>query len=182
MRRPTFFALSLLLLFPPAVLAQTPSTDSQTLQALLAEVRQLRQDLRTSALAAQRAQILIYRVQAQETIVRRAQERVDDNRLKLAQTHFDQKRLGEQIKESEDQLGRSETSPVQHKELEDVLAQLRARLEQQTNVEQETQPKLIEAEELFRIEQAKLGKMQDELDRLDKALENASQSSGSKPQ
>src|SRR5437868_4201738 len=59
---------------------QSGSTDSQTLQALLAEVRQLHHDLQTTTLAAQRAQILLYRLQAQQSVVRRMQERVDDPR------------------------------------------------------------------------------------------------------
>src|SRR5437660_9709664 len=41
------------------------TTDSPTLQALLAEVRQLRKDLQTTA-AGQTAQILLYRLQTQE--------------------------------------------------------------------------------------------------------------------
>lgn len=80
-----------LLLIAAAARSQTAS-DSQTLQALLAEVRQLRHDLRTTTVAAQRAQILIYRVQAQESIVRRLQERVDDTRSKLAQVQSEQKK------------------------------------------------------------------------------------------
>jgi hypothetical protein len=77
MHRPLLLIPSLLLISMPAF-GQSGSSDSQTLQALLAEVRQLRHDLQTTTIGAQRAQILIYRVQAQESIVRRMQERVDD--------------------------------------------------------------------------------------------------------
>jgi len=179
-RPSTFFALPLLLV-PAAALGQTTTTDSQTLQSLLAEVRQLRQDLRTATLAAQRAQILIYRVQAQEAVVRHAQDRIDENRSKLGQIRFEQKRLATQIKEFEDQLGRSETSQTDRKEIEQALPQLRTSLERHASSEQETQPKLMEAEEQLRIEQAKLGRLQDELDRLDKALEDSSRQAA-KPQ
>ena len=51
----------------------------------------------------------------------------------------------------------------------------------QASSEQETQPRLMEAEEQLRIEQAKLGRLQDELERLDKALEDSSRQ-GSKQQ
>src|SRR5690348_14040604 len=83
MPRPLLVIPSLLLTSMPAF-SQSSSSDSPTLLALLAEVRQLRHDLQTTTIAAQRAQILIYRVTAQESVVRRMQERVDDTRSRLA--------------------------------------------------------------------------------------------------
>ncbi len=82
MHRPLLLILSLVLISVP-VFGQSALTDSQTLQALLSEVRQLRQDLRTITIASQRAQVLLYRLQAQVSVVRRMQERVDDTRSKL---------------------------------------------------------------------------------------------------
>jgi hypothetical protein len=70
----------ILLSISASAFAQTNPTDSDTFKALLTEVRLLRHDLQTTAVAAQRAQILIYRVQAQESVVRRMQERADDAR------------------------------------------------------------------------------------------------------
>jgi hypothetical protein len=60
-----------MLLFSATCFAQTTTNDSQTLQALLSEVRQMRQDLRTTTIAAQRSQILIYRLHGQEARVAR---------------------------------------------------------------------------------------------------------------
>jgi hypothetical protein len=57
MRRPFLFVLGLLLASTVSV-GQTASADSQTLQALLAEVRQLRKDLRTTTVASQTVPIL----------------------------------------------------------------------------------------------------------------------------
>jgi hypothetical protein len=54
-----------------------------------------------------------------------------------------------------------------------VLARLKVALEQRTNAEQETQTRLTDSEEQLRIEQAKLGRLQDELDRLDKTLQDS---------
>src|SRR5260370_41897614 len=108
MHRSCLLILGLSLIAAP-VLGQSSSTDSQTLQALLAEVRQLRHDLQTTTLAAQRAQILIFRVQAQESIVRRTQERVDDTRSKLAQTRSEQKNRAATIKQIEEKRSRTET-------------------------------------------------------------------------
>ena len=174
MLRPTFLALALLV-FSPAALSQSTSTDSRTLQALLAEVRQLRHDLQTVTAAAQRAQILIYRVQAQETVVRRAQERVEETRSKLNHIQSEKRRLAAQLKQTEDLQSHPGTAQYEGKSLEDALAQLRARLEMEESDEQETQTRLTEAEDQLRVEQAKLDQLQDDLDRLDKALENSGQ-------
>src|SRR5450432_1558504 len=64
-RRSLLLALGYLL-SSTACLGQSAPGDSQTLQALLSEVRQLRVELRTTTIAAQRSQILIFRLQAQE--------------------------------------------------------------------------------------------------------------------
>ena len=177
MLRPTFLALSFLL-FSPAAPGQSTSTDSHTLQALLAEVRQLRHDLQTVTAAAQRAQILIYRVQAQETLVRRVQERVEETRSRLDQIQSEKRRHAAELKQMEDVQSRPETPQLDRKPLEDALAQLKARLEVEERDEQETQARLTESEDQLRVEQAKLDQLQDDLDRLDKALENSSRQAG----
>jgi hypothetical protein len=56
--------------------SQTAPTDSQTLQALLTEVRRLRHDLRSTNAMAQRAQIALYRLQRQDEAVVRANRRL----------------------------------------------------------------------------------------------------------
>jgi len=169
MKRLSFLPLALLLV--STAFAQTNPADSDTLKALLTEVRQLRQDLRTTTVAAQRAQILVYRTQAQESVVRRLQERVDDARSKLAQIQSELKRLTQAIKRDEDLLDHTD-NPATRKDLEQEIIQIKARQEMQASVEQETQAKVIESEEQLRLEQAKLGGLQDQLDRLEKLLES----------
>ena len=171
MTRLSFLPATLLLV--STTFAQTNPTDSDTLKALLTEVRQLRQDLRTTAAAAQRAQILVYRAQAQESVVRRMQERVDDTRSKLAQIQSEQRNRATSIKQIDEKKSRSETPAAEQKELENVLPQIKARFDADANKEQETQAKLIESEEQLRLEQAKLGGLQDQLDRLEKQLEES---------
>jgi len=149
--------LSLTLLCSTAAFAQTDSNDSDTLKSLLSEVRLLRHDLQTTTVAAQRAQILVYRAQAQESVVRRMQERVDDTRSRLAQIQSEQRNRATTIKQIEEKKGRSETTATEQKELEGMLAQIKARFDADATKEQETQAKLIESEEQLRLEQAKLG-------------------------
>ena len=167
-RFPTLILVLLLISTP--VVSQT-GPDSKTLQALLEEVRQLRRDLRSTAVAAQRAQILIYRVQAQESVVRRVQERVDDARSRLAQVRFEQNNRAATIKQLEEKKSRSETPETEQKDLEDTLAQIKARFDADANKEGEIQATITDAEDQLRLEQAKLGTLQEQLDRLDKLLE-----------
>jgi chromosome segregation ATPase len=164
--------LLLTLLFSTAAFAQSNSNDPDTLKSLLSEVRLLRHDLQTTTVAAQRAQILVYRAQAQESVVRRTQERIDDTRSKLAQIQTEQRNRASTIKQIEDKRSQSETTTAEQKEIEQMLAQLKARFDADSNKEQETQAKLIESEEQLRLEQAKLAGLQDELDRLEKLLES----------
>jgi hypothetical protein len=73
MFRMSFLPLVFLVVSTPA-LGQTnskDSKDSQTLQALLMEVRQLRQDLEATALVTHKLQILLYRLQIQNATVAR---------------------------------------------------------------------------------------------------------------
>ena len=160
-----------LLLIAPVVVGQSGQTDSQTLQALLNEVHQLRQDLQITTVAAQRAQILLYRVQAQESAVRRVQERVDETRSKLTQIQAEEKRLTANLKQITDSLDLDENS-ASRKQNEQIITRFKSALETQSVSEQEAQAKLTEAQEQLRIEQAKLSELENQLDRLEKAFED----------
>ena len=156
----------------PAALGQTSSTDSQTLQALLVEMRQLRQELRTATFAAQRVQILLYRLQIQEAAVERAQRRVDEARSALSQTQAEVRVAASSIKDTEDKVTNAQ-NPVEKKRQEDLLTKLKAYLESQENSAQQSQTKESEIEQELRTEQAKLNALQDQLDRLDRSLETS---------
>ncbi len=171
MYRPQFLVVGLLLI-SPAAFGQTSSTDSQTLQALLAEVRQLRQELRTTAVAAQRVQIFLYRLQIQQGAVERAQRRVDEARSSLSQAQAEVKMAASSMRDTEDKITNAQ-NPVERKRQEDLLAKLKAYLESQENSAQQSQTQESETEQELRTEQAKLNALQDQLDRLDKSLETS---------
>ncbi len=181
MNRSSLFVLGLLL-FSTACFGQTTPGDSQTLQALLSEVRQLRQDLHTTTIAAQRAQILIYRLQGQEAAVARASQRLDEAREKLARIQDERKHVAADVKRQEDFISNTENPPTQRKEVEGVLPRLKTRLESLENEEQQRQTREIEAEQQLRAEEVRLSDLRDQLDRLDKALENASRRPGGSSQ
>ena len=96
---------------------------------------------------------------------------MDDTRSKLAQIQSEQRNRASTIKQVEEKRSQSETTTADQKELEGMLTQIKGRFDADANKEQETQAKLIESEEQLRLEQAKLGGLQDQMDRLEKLLE-----------
>ena len=134
MNRSSLFVVGLLF-FSMDCFGQTTTGDSQTLQALLSEVRQLRQDLQTTTIAAQRAQILIYRLQGQEAAVARASQRLDEAREKLAGIQAERKHVTADVKQQEDFISNSENPATQRKEVEGMLSQLKTRVESLENQE-----------------------------------------------
>jgi len=172
MRRFMIFAVALL--FCPRIASgQTAQADSRTLEALLTEVRQMRQDLHATTVAVQRAQILVYRVQTQDAAVARAFQRLDAARLKLSQVQSERRGLASAVKRLTDTAEHTE-NPAERKEAEDTLGRVKERLEALGNQEQEAQTGETEANDQLVLEQAKLAELQAQLDRLDKALEESS--------
>ena len=143
---------------------------------LLAEVRQLRHDLQTTTIASQKAQILVHRVDAEESVVRVMQERVDTAQHALDLIRFDRKNRTDRIKQIEDQKSSNESPASEQKGIDDALTQMKAMKETLANQEQEAQAKLTDAEEQLRLEQGKLSGLEDQLDQLEKSLENLNRS------
>ena len=171
MLRLPILALGVLFFSSPA-LGQATQAESTTVQALLAEIRQLRQDLQTSAIAARRAQILIYRLHVQEAAVARASQHLDEAKSSVEQLRARRKYQEFQIKRYEDMKDRAENA-TQRKQFEDAINELKAQTEALVPEEQEAQMRENELEQQSRIEQAKLDQLQNELDRLDQAVMNA---------
>ena len=72
------FRAAFALVIVTAAGAQTASPDTQALQALVTEIRQLRQDMQATTIVTQRVQIVLYRLQTQTALVTRASSRLDD--------------------------------------------------------------------------------------------------------
>jgi DNA repair exonuclease SbcCD ATPase subunit len=173
------FLFLLALAIPAATFGQTASSDSQTLQALLSEVRELRQELRISLARTQSAQILLSRVQTQQAAFTRASERLNDARSKLADAQTHQKDVRDNLKRFEDALS-DEQNPAQQKELRGRINISKADLENSTYVEQ-CQAAEIEAEQQLRAEQDKLNALETQLDELARKLGNPSEQPGPIP-
>jgi chromosome segregation ATPase len=169
MRR--FASLILIFLVHSAALSQTTPTDSQTLQALLSEVRLLRHDLQTSNAMIARAQIALYRLQREDEAVARATQGLSDARLKLAQAESERNKKAIQIESAKAATSHSDAPDTQRHFEEVVLPGLNSELEMLQKQEQQTRAELVEAEQQLRDERTKLDALNDSLDRYNNALE-----------
>src|SRR6267142_281447 len=84
------------------------SGDSQGMQALVTEVHQLRKDLQTSNGYALKAQILLYRLQAQEATVARVSQYLNDKRSKLTETQDHRRAVMASVKQNEGLIDNTE--------------------------------------------------------------------------
>jgi chromosome segregation ATPase len=161
-----------------AAFGQTTSSDSQTLRALLNEVRELRQVLQSSLTRIQSAQILLSRLQIQELAVTRASQHLDEARSELAEVQAVLKSEAAEIKHFEDEARNAGENAAQ---VEEALKRVKSDLEASTNLEGQRQATEIEAEEQLRTEQDKLNSLETQLDELVKNMDNPSEPSGRVP-
>ena len=159
------------------VSAQTPSSDAQPLQSLVKEVRQLRQDLVTTTVAAQRVQIVLYRLQGQQAMVQRATERSDLAHQRLSDTESALKTRSAEIQQNEESVTQSQSESERRQMQEQVLPRLRADLERLRHLQQQQQAIESQTDQQLRDERAKLSELESFLDKLDKSLADFDRSS-----
>ena len=158
----------LLPLFTVAItFAQTPSQDTQVTQALLAEIRLLRQDLQATAVTIQRVQLVMFRMQTATATLNRATQRLEDARNRCNYVQPQRKMLTVQIEQAEN---RQKTTQNPADSRVEEIARLKGNLEMLAVQEQQCQSALLDADSQFRAEQAKMNEVQDQFDRLDRAL------------
>lgn len=174
MLRSSLMIFGLLLASTTTYGQRTLSADSRTLEALLEEVRQLRQDLRTTTVTTVRAQILVHRVETQEAAVARLSQKVESAQARLGESQSAEQRTADQIRAFEKQKESSSDSR-EEQQLEQALESLKRNLQQFDREIQQRQAKASEAEEQLRAEQDKLSALEDQLERLDKELERSAE-------
>ena len=170
MRGPLLRTIALLGLSVSAV-GQASSADTQTLQALLSEIRALRQELRASLNRAQNTQILLARLQIQEGVITRAADRLNQARQKLSDTQIHQKELALEQKRLEESS--PATDPQEQSDLLDRINHVKSDLEVTAHLAHEQQTAEIQAEQQFRDEQDKLDALENQLDELMTNMDNS---------
>jgi DNA repair exonuclease SbcCD ATPase subunit len=168
MRRTVFLVLAVFGLSATAF-SQAAPNDPQTLQALLTEVRELRQELRSSLARIQTAQILLSRLQTQQTVVTHALDRLDAARAKLETAQDRRQHEAVEFKRLDDSLS-NEENPVQQKILQEEIVHFKSELEASTAAEQQAQAIENECELQLRNEQDKLDAINAQLDEILKSM------------
>jgi chromosome segregation ATPase len=157
------------LLIATAASAQTGLPDAQLTQAMLTEIRQLRQDLQTAAATIQRAQIVMYRLQSQSALVNSAAQRLDEAHGMCANMQQQQGFVTMQAEQAEARLKNSQ-NPAEKQAFEAQLSMFKTNLANLTTEAQLCPAKEAEAENQLRTEQAKMNDLDAQLDKLDKVL------------
>lgn len=170
MYRLSFLLLILAVVSTPAT-GQTTSKDSQTLQALLSEVRQLRQDFETTVVVAHKMQVLIYRLQMQNTTVVRLSRSVDDAHAEVNQLKNQRDKLATDIKQQEDFVSSNLNASGDRKAVEDALPGLKEKLASLEDQLQQAQKEESTAQGQLQSDRAKLDSLEAEFDRIEKSFE-----------
>jgi hypothetical protein len=150
---------------------QTPVKDPDTVQALLVEVRQLRQDLEAMTVASQRVQIALYGLQIQDAAVARTSQRLEEARNKRMGAENARDHIAADVQRIEDVLASNTLKGDELNGLKMRLPEMKSELERTTNEVGARQAAEAEAASQFRTEQVKLVELQDRITRLDKVLE-----------
>lgn len=164
----------------PACSQNTPS-DSQTLRDILAELRELRRELQTTTVAAERVQIALYRLQLQDAVVARASKTADDIHSKLVGTTRERQSVAGLIEQREHALESGTRPEHELRSMRESLPRLKTSLEQLTRDEAQGQSKAAEADAQLAREQTKLEDLHNILDQLDEALQIVGRAAESKP-
>ena len=164
MRR-AFLYMTALLALSECAFGQAASSDTQTLQALLSEVRALRQELHASLNRTQSMQILLARFQVQEGVVTKASDRLNESRQKVLDIHMHQKGQAVEAKRLEDELNSAET-PQQQADLQERIKRVKSELDLAGDIAQQQQTTEIQAEQQLRDERDRLGAIEGQLDEL----------------
>jgi Zn-dependent peptidase ImmA (M78 family) len=151
----------------PQSFSQTPTqTDSETLQAILVEMRGIHNDVRLS----QTTQILLTELQVQHGVVDKAMERRDSARGKVSQMQMNERNFAAQIAQDEDNA-KSTMDPAQQKRLTDQEANLKTALASLKGQEDDAANAVEDAENALRKEQETLSGIQAQLDEVVKKLQ-----------
>ncbi len=163
--------LAVMSLLTSVGLCQTPAKAPDTLQSLLAEVHQLRQDIEAMTVASQRVQIALSVLQIQDLAVARAAQRADDARNKCAAAEANRQHAALEIQNWESVAADSSTGDDKTKAFQQALTHAKIELEARTAEVQACQAVEAEAAGQLRNDQGKLAELQERIERLDQNLE-----------
>jgi len=136
---------------------------------MLAEIRQLRSDLQIAAATIQRVNIVMFRLQTQSGVVDRLTQKVDQVRAQCDQAQTNQKLFAVQLEDVQADRGGLQDTGAQ-KMFDRNVANLKSAVVALAIEVPRCQAEQAGAESELRSEQNKMNELQDQLEKLDKAL------------
>ncbi|HTS50116.1 MAG TPA: hypothetical protein VMH05_19355 [Bryobacteraceae bacterium] len=167
--RCTLMLLTTLGIYAVPAGAQEASQDLQIARTLVTELRELRQDLRNTAASIQRVQIVMYRLQAQATLVDKAAQRFDQARGECKAAEIQKTFTATQIERAEARKRNSQNASEQ-KAAEDLISGLQSSIQELAEQAQRCQVDQTDAENQLRTEQSKMSELESQLEKLDQSL------------
>jgi chromosome segregation ATPase len=166
--------LAVLSLTGSSGLSQTPSTESDALRSLLAEVRQLRIAIQSMTVASQRVQIALVELQIQQASFDHAAQRLDSAHNRCVGETLSEQHFAGDITRLQGTLDSGTLPETQAKEVQSRLGDEKNQLDAQTAVVQSCQAAEAEASGQLEDEKKKLNALQDRIESLDSALKKVS--------
>jgi chromosome segregation ATPase len=164
-------AVAVMLFGTSAGLCQTTAKEPDALQALLAEVHQLRQDIEAVTVASQRVQIALYSLQMQDAAVARATARLDAVRSKCSAVAAERDHFVSEAQRQESAIAGGTLPTNELADFRALLSHAKSVAEAKNAEVQSRQASEADASSQLRNDQAKLADLQDRIERLDKTLE-----------
>jgi hypothetical protein len=157
----TLFTLALVV----PCFGQTTQSDSQTLQAILAEIRAIHQEVKTT----QSTQILLTELGIQQSVVNRATQRVDDAQSKLNDIKAAERDEAATLVRGKEKLDET-TDPREAKDIADQLEQIKGHAAVLAALEPDRTNNLQSAQQQLKDAQEALDDIQNQLNTIVKQL------------
>jgi DNA repair exonuclease SbcCD ATPase subunit len=143
----------------------------------LSEVRQLRLVLQATTVSAQKVQVTLFHLQIQVLAIARGSQRLDDIRSKIIEAEFGRKRATGLVETLQELQSHTEDPKLREARDEDLRRQKRELEMREAEVQQ---LRTIESEALvqLQVEQTKQAELEERLDKLEKAMDDAPQRPG----
>jgi DNA repair exonuclease SbcCD ATPase subunit len=145
--------------------AQMSQSDSQTLQAILSELRQIRSELHDQQARNQTMQVQLFQMQTYQTAINRATQRTDDARSKLSDVREGERHFSADISRDEDSLRDAQDEADKKRLAADIdrskraLASFKTMEQDRIAVLQQAEAQLQKAEDGFDFVQNELGQL-----------------------
>jgi hypothetical protein len=166
-----FLTLFTILSLP--LISQTRESGGETIQTLLAEVRQLRFAIERSTLLGTRMQIALQRIQAQEARTSRLLQELENTRRELTNAiQVPHMRLVQRAKELE-QVVTNATDASVRRQMEAEMREVKMQEEMLTTREQQVRARETEMSNQVRDAQARLTELHDRVNQMERALDDS---------